>query len=228
MFDVKERREARLNNNVGAEISLRKYNLTIGLTMLWGIMLNFIIANFFADFVLTINTNLLCIFYLIFGVILGLAVHFAGLMNNPVLGFTLFSGFSILTGFVITTVISIYNNSSVAIAFLSTAIILVGMIAISYLAPDFFLSLGKVLLISLIGGIIIELIMCFTLSQIPTLWDMIIVGIFCLYIGYDWQKAQAYPHTMGNAIASALDIYLDVVNIFLRLLRIRGNSIKKN
>ena len=32
-----------------------------------------------------------------------------------------------------------------------------------------------------------------------------------------------YPKTLDNAVDSALDIYLDVINLFLRILRILGS-----
>ena len=54
--------------------------------------------------------------------------------------------------------------------------------------------------------------------------------IFSLYIGYDYWKAQQYPKTVDNAVDSALDIYLDIINLFMRILSILGNgkSSKKN
>ena len=54
--------------------------------------------------------------------------------------------------------------------------------------------------------------------------DYVIVIIFSGFVGYDWAKAQAYPKNTVNAIASASDIYVDVVNIFIRLLSILGKK----
>ena len=51
------------------------------------------------------------------------------------------------------------------------------------------------------------------------------VLIFSGYVGYDWSKAQIFPKTLDNAIDSAADIYVDIVNLFIRILRIMG---KKN
>jgi len=45
-------------------------------------------------------------------------------------------------------------------------------------------------------------------------------AIFTLYIGYDWHKAQMYPKTLDNAVDCALDLYLDIINLLLDLLRI--------
>jgi FtsH-binding integral membrane protein len=49
-------------------------------------------------------------------------------------------------------------------------------------------------------------------------------GIFSLYIGFDWYRATEVPKTLNNAVSIALDLYLDVVNLFLIFLRIEGGS----
>ncbi len=48
--------------------------------------------------------------------------------------------------------------------------------------------------------------------------------LFSLYIIYDWNRAVRLPHTMDNAVDCALAIYLDVINLFITLLRIMGNK----
>lgn len=45
-----------------------------------------------------------------------------------------------------------------------------------------------------------------------------------MYIGYDFWKAQKYPKTINNAVDSAIDIYLDTVNLFLDILEILSDS----
>ncbi|HTW96926.1 MAG TPA: Bax inhibitor-1 family protein, partial [Candidatus Methylomirabilis sp.] len=43
--------------------------------------------------------------------------------------------------------------------------------------------------------------------------------LFSLYIIYDWNRAMRLPHTLDNAVDCAMAIYLDVVNLFVTLLR---------
>jgi FtsH-binding integral membrane protein len=52
--------------------------------------------------------------------------------------------------------------------------------------------------------------------------DYVIATLFSLYIAFDWARANKYPKTVNNAIASAFDIYYDIVNLFLRVLSIMG------
>ncbi|MBT7579493.1 MAG: hypothetical protein HN633_12065, partial [Candidatus Marinimicrobia bacterium] len=47
-------------------------------------------------------------------------------------------------------------------------------------------------------------------------------AIFCGYIGYDWGRANQIPKTLDNAVDSAAALYMDIINLFLRVLRILG------
>lgn len=72
------------------------------------------------------------------------------------------------------------------------------------------------------GLLVCELVcLLFHIRQTITSW--VAAGVFSLYIGYDFQRAQAYPKTADNAVDCALDIYLDIINLFLRILRILGS-----
>jgi FtsH-binding integral membrane protein len=75
-----------------------------------------------------------------------------------------------------------------------------------------------VLLVSLLIGLIVS----FFLSS--TWLDWIFIIIFSLYVGYDWAMAQEDEPTFGNAVKHAANLYLDIVNLFLRLLSIKGED----
>ena len=78
------------------------------------------------------------------------------------------------------------------------------------------LALILAIVVDLIGGLLLHL---------PLTWmDYAIVVIFAGFIGFDWAKAQAYPKNLDNAIDSAADIYVDIVNIFIRILSIIGKN----
>jgi FtsH-binding integral membrane protein len=96
---------------------------------------------------------------------------------------------------------------------------------ISTIFPQFFLSLGRVLLFALLGSLAVELIGGLIFRLNLGIMDYVMVVIFGGYIGYDWAKAQVYPKTLDNAIDSAADIYVDIINLFIRILSIVG---KKN
>jgi len=54
--------------------------------------------------------------------------------------------------------------------------------------------------------------------------DYIGAGLFSLYIGYDMYRANHVAKTLDNAIDISIDLYLDIVNLFLFVLRILGKK----
>ena len=95
------------------------------------------------------------------------------------------------------------------------------MTVLSGIFPDFFAKLGGMLLASLFA-IIIGSALCMFLGWSTYYLSIFAAAIFSLYIGYDMYRAQRYPKTADNAVDCAVDIYLDIINLFLRLLRILG------
>jgi len=77
-------------------------------------------------------------------------------------------------------------------------------------------------------GCLIALVVCelvLLLLRIPqNVTDWIAAGIFSLYIAYDIHRSQKFPKTLDNAVDCALDIYLDIANLFIRILRSMGRK----
>ena len=221
MFDRAERREQRLNNLEGIQLSDRAYNLTIGGMLLIGIIINAVTSQVLKNYVLSLHPLILIGGYMLLSILSSLilartksvAVAFAGFM---VLSFS--------TGLLLTMLIQQYTDSTVTYAFIGTAILLAIMITLSTLNPGFFMGIGKALFISLIASIIADVIISFIFPRYVGLMDYAVIVIFAGFIGFDWARAQMYPKNLLNAIGSAADIYLDLVNIFIRLLRIFGKK----
>ena len=95
--------------------------------------------------------------------------------------------------------------------------------AISTLIPDTFLSMGKTLLVALIVCIIVDVIALF-LGYNLVIIDYAVTFIFSLLVGYDWARANACVKTVDNAVDSAAELYIDIINLFLRILSILGRS----
>jgi FtsH-binding integral membrane protein len=96
------------------------------------------------------------------------------------------------------------------------------MMVLGTLFPAFFKRIAGALTIALLCVIVVELIATFFLHKQYGIIDWIVVVIFCGYIGYDWGRANSIPPTIDNAIDSAASLYLDIINLFLRILRILG------
>ena len=94
------------------------------------------------------------------------------------------------------------------------------MTALATMKPTFFLGLGRTLFIAFIATFICQIgFMLFT-GRVPGMFDAAFVLIFSGYLGYDWARAQHLPKTVDNAIDCAVALYMDIVILFLNLLRL--------
>jgi len=107
---------------------------------------------------------------------------------------------------------------------IATGMIVVIMMILAVIKPDIFLSMGKILFASLSCLLIFELIMIFFGVFNSELIDLIVAVIFTGYIGFDWALAQSKEKTLDNAVDSAAKLYLDIINLFIRIL---GSKKKK-
>ena len=112
-------------------------------------------------------------------------------------------------------------------AFLYTLLISVGMMALVMIRPQFFERIGGILMGALIGLVLCEGVLLILHIQ-QNIMNWLLAAVFSLYIGYDIYRSQNYPKTLDNAVDSALDIYMDIANLFVRVLQILGNSRRRN
>ena len=139
----------------------------------------------------------------------------------------LFLGYSALTGLSLSTIFIMYKIESVIYMILATAIA-VG--TISVLAKNSKINtkgFGKYLFIGLLTLIALEFINYFFMNNSLNM-PLNIAGIiiFIVYIVYDMRKVEELYETLENkdniAIYGAFQIYLDFINILIRLLELFG------
>lgn len=220
---TKEYKLERMNSYAGTKVTERSYNLTIGLTLLWGVLINVVMSVFFTYQILSLNYLLVLVLYFVGTIGCSILVHKS---DNPAVSFAGFTGMAVSMGLLLTFYVTAFTAHSVSYAFIATALVTVIMVILSMLYPDFFQNLGRTLFISLLACIIIQVAGMFLLGLPMTIIDYAVALIFCGYIGLDWCRAQRYPKTLDNAIDCAADIYLDVVNLFIRILAITGKRRK--
>lgn len=216
---------ARLGLQEGVnEISVSRYNLIIGLVMMWGIALNVVsvitASSFFIEFLISHPFwFFISYFVLIFG-----GSFIANASNKPIVSFLGFSLVAFALGGVLSVVVPMFSLAIVIKAFCLTGIVTFLMLTASQLYSNFFLSLGRTLFFALIVGLIAEVVATFVFGYAGSAFDWIFVILFSLYLGFDFAKAQIYAKTVDNAIDSALDIYMDIVILFMRILSILGKK----
>ncbi len=214
--------------NAESTSSRSMYNLAIGLTVVAGCAINYLMSKFFGNGILDyLYTNpkvgliVILIGYFV-GSIAGISI--VNRSQTPAVGVLGFGLLACSMGLILSAVLPLYTDVSITTAFLITMGITAVMTLASTLFPAFFASIGKGLGITLLITIIAEILcsLIFFRGQDLRILDYIVIFIFCGYIGFDWARAQQRPSTINNAIRSAAAIYVDVINIFIRILSIMG------
>ena len=143
----------------------------------------------------------------------------------------LFVLYSVINGATLSFIFAIYTMSSIASVFFITAGTFAVMAFSGYTTKKDLTSMGKILLMALIGIIIATVVNIFLKS---TGLEMIVsylgVLIFVGLTAYDSQKIKqmllmapdAGEGAQKLALLGALSLYLDFVNLFIYLLRIFG------
>lgn len=72
--------------------------------------------------------------------------------------------------------------------------------------------------------IVIELVQAFVFHVQQGWTDWAVALIFCGYIGFNWVRANEMPRTLDNAIDCAAELYLDIINLFVRILQNMSNK----
>ncbi len=204
------------------ELSSRAYNGLIGLTLLWGFVVNILLCTFGMKYFVEWNYTAIIIGYVI-SCIIG-CIMTSGCSDSPILSFIGYNLIVLPVGVVLSIGLADYTEISILNAIIVTAAVTVVMLIIGTCFPDVFLSMGTVLTIALSVAIICELVCLIIGIFMPTWWDAIIAVVFCLILGYDWAVAQEKTRTLSNAICSATSLYLSIINIFVRVLSVTGKK----
>lgn len=145
-----------------------------------------------------------------------------------------FAVYAILNGVSLSFIFMVYTMESIATTFFITAGTFGAMSLVGYTVKRDLSTLGRVLIMALIGVIIATVVNMFVHSSgLQYIISILGVLIFTGLTAYDTQKIKemvsVYGHSgdesvMKLALLGSLTLYLDFINLFLYLLRIFGNS----
>jgi hypothetical protein len=164
---------------------------------------------------------------------LGLVLVLSFLINKLSAGVAtgLFLLYSAITGFTLSTLFLIYTAESIGMVFFVTAGTFALVSAYGYLTRRDLSGWGTMLIVALIGLLLASLVNWFLQSE-TLMWILTYAGvvIFVGLIAYRTQmlKNMAIGVSDGGdgqrkaAVIGAFGLYLDFINLFLRLLRILG------
>ncbi|MDE6292393.1 MAG: Bax inhibitor-1/YccA family protein [Bacilli bacterium] len=137
--------------------------------------------------------------------------------------------YTLLTGVTFSILLIAFEMSSIIFVFLATAIVF-GIFALIGAKTKLNLaSYGTFLLVALLSLIVLEIINMFMLnSAVDMVLCIVGIVIFIGYIAYDMQHIKAINESgEGNAnlaILGAFELYLDFINLFIKLLRLFGKE----
>jgi FtsH-binding integral membrane protein len=204
----------------GEVLSDGVYNLVMGAVLCWGFGVNWwMVQNIPASVITGIDFRLFLLGYFascFFG------IYLFNKSENPLVSFLGYNFVVVPFGFVINVVVGRYDTSLVLEAMRITGTVTLGMMVLGSMFPAFFRQIRGALTIALLLVIVVELVDVFVLHKQHGIIDWIVVFIFCGYVGYDWGRANNIPKTLDNAVDSAAALYMDIINLFLRILKILG------
>ncbi len=164
-----------------------------------------------------------------------IVIAFSALRNkvSPTVAKILFVIYSIVSGLTLSSIFIVYKISSVGMVFLASAIMFGLMAIYGYITKQDLTTFGKMLIFALISIIIMSVINIFIGNgTFGIIISVISVAVFLGLTAWDMQNLKRIYNYYSNnskmidkmAIYGALDLYLDFINLFLRLLNLFGKE----
>lgn len=225
-------RDRELEMSTAFPVLMRKVYLWMTMALaITGITAYYVAHN--ETLLMAIFTNQILFWGLIiaeFGLVIGLSAAINRLsLTTATLMFVIYS---LVNGATMSFIFLAYTESSVTSVFLITAGTFAAMAAFGYFTKTDLTSMGKILMMALIGVIIATIVNIFTKSEgLTVILNYVGVLIFVGLTAYDSQKIKEMLQTAPDvsegsqkiALLGALSLYLDFINLFLYLLRIFGS-----
>lgn len=152
--------------------------------------------------------------------------------KNIALAGVLFGVYSIINGLTLSVVLFAYDIGTVQEAFLMSAIVFGVMAAYGYFTKKDLSSIGSICTMALLGVILVSLLNAFVFksSGMDLMLDYIVVLLFVGITAFDMYRMKQMAVVGGEeevnriALFTGMQLYLDFINIFLRLIRIMGRN----
>lgn len=227
MNDIQVSPQEPLEAGAGAKrLSARAYNLVVsGLIFLGFVVMGaetYITGT--RDFLLMMDSG--AGFGIMFGSLIGSIVGIVLMsvaagkqsVGMSIVGYVLFA---LTFGLTASLALVSFDLPTINTAFAATSAITLVFGALGVTFPEFFRKVYGVGFGILLAVVLVELLLMFTgVSQ--TITDWIVVVVFAGFIGYDTYMATQVPPTLPNAVLAASNLFVDIINVFLRILDIIG------
>ena len=171
--------------------------------------------------------------FVLVAVELGLVFYLSGRILRMTKGqaVTLFMLYAVVNGLTLSYIFLVYRMGTISVAFVVTALMFGAMALRGRYTTRDLTGIGNYLFMGLIGIIVANVINMFVKSaNLGMGITLLTIAIFLGLTARDMQQMKRmYQQAAGNdamldnlAVAGALTIYLDFVNLFLNILRVLG------
>lgn len=206
-------------------LSERVYNLILGSVICYGILINVLLLQYIApDFMPVagkINIIILLLAYVLF---CAAGCFIARRSSSPVVSFIGYNMVILPVGSLVAIMMEELDSDVTYHILLITGIVTIVMLLAIILYSALFKNFKRMLGVTSAGILAAYLICRFIMDISPEEVSWIIAVIFSLYIGNDWIKAQSYVKTPDNAVDSAVDIYVDLFELFLPVIQMADKN----
>ena len=150
---------------------------------------------------------------------------------SPPVAKILYLLYSAVNGFTLASIFMVYKLDSIVMVFMASAILFAVLALYGFTTKNDLTKFGKILLAGLIAIIVMSIVNIFVGgSAFGIAISIISVVLFLGLTAYDMQKLKEIYEYYANddvmtdkmAIYGALELYLDFINIFIRLLSLFG------
>ncbi len=162
-------------------------------------------------------------------VLIALMITAHKMPNATTLNLGLLYLFTFTSGMTISTIIAAYAAAGAALAIYQalalTGVLTVGLGMYAWTTKRNLSFLGPILFIGLLAVIVASIFsLFFATGPLSFIIALVSVALFSGFIVYDIQRIKFTENTMSAAILLTVSIYLDILNLFLSLLRLLGYS----
>lgn len=140
----------------------------------------------------------------------------------------LFYTYAFVNGITMSVIFAVFDIGTIFYAFLMTAVLFGALAFIGYKTDKDMTKFGNILMVALVVGLVFSIInLIISNSIIDIALDWIILLIFCGLTAYDINKIKRLQNGFNCDeeklyIYCAMDLYLDFINMFIRILSIMG------
>ncbi|HOZ53899.1 MAG TPA: Bax inhibitor-1/YccA family protein [Bacilli bacterium] len=212
--------------------SINTYFNKIFFWMFIGLLITGVTGYFISRDILLLSIFLKGFYFFIIAEII-MVIAFASVVNKvkPTTAIIMFIIYALLNGITFSGIFAAYKLGSILVVLLSTSIFFILLALYGYFTKQDLTKFGIIMFIGLITVILVSIINFFlNVSGLEIILSIIIILIFLGLTAYDIQRLKDIYYMENNsdktniAIYGALELYLDFINIFIRLLSLFGRG----